>query len=142
MSKWLRRIWEAPQKALAHVVKWISKAEKLDDAEMNRDTVHFYFWNYGGGMSLSNHIFLPKKHFNLTVPEIMDSKWHRDYMAHEYGHTQQSRKLGPLYLLIIGLPSLIWAGCFEGWRKKHNKPYEWFYTEAWADRLGGVKRED
>jgi hypothetical protein len=142
MNKWLSRIWEAPQKALAHVVKWISKAELLDMADMNGEGVHFYFWGHGGGMSLSNHIFLPKKHFDKTLAEVMNSKWHRDYMAHEYGHTVQSRRLGPLYLLVIGLPSIIWAGCFESYRKKHNISYYSFYTERFADKLGGVKRED
>ena len=28
---------------------------------------------------------------------------------HEKGHRQQSKWLGPLYLIVIGLPSLIWA---------------------------------
>ena len=142
MNKWLSRVWEAPQKALAHIVKWITKAEKLDDVEINEDTVHLYFWNNGGGMSLSNHIFLPKKHFDKPMYEVMASKWHREYIAHEYGHTIQSRKLGPIYLLVIGLPSIIWAGCFENYRKKHNISYYSFYTERSADKLGGIKRED
>lgn len=140
MNIWLNKIWEAPQKALAHIIKWITKAEKLDNAKMDKDIVHFYFWNNSGGMSLSNHIFLPRKHFDKTLDEIMDSKWHRDYLAHEYGHTIQSYKLGPLYLLVIGLPSIVWAGCFKNWRKKHNKDYYSFYTERWADKLTGVER--
>ena len=142
MNKWLSRFWEAPQKVLAHIVKWVTKAEQLDEAEMDHKIVYFYFWNYGGGMSLSNHIFLPRKYFDKPFHEVMDSKWHRNYMAHEYGHTIQSCKLGPIYLLVIGLPSIIWAGCFKNWRKKHNKSYYDFYTESWADRLSGVKRED
>lgn len=129
--KILSRIWEAPQKALAHVVRWVMKAEECGEYEGAR----LYFWSHGGGMSLSTHIFLP-------FDELTGSKYQMNYIRHEYGHTVQSRKLGPLYLLIIGLPSLIWAGCFEGWRKKHKVSYYSFYTEAWADRLGGVKRED
>lgn len=61
-------------------------------------------------------------------------------IKHEYGHRLQSKKLGVLYLLVVGLPSLIWCGCFEGWRRKHGISYYWFYTERWADKLGGVKR--
>jgi len=142
MNKWLSRIWEAPQKALAHIVKWVFKSEPLDMTDMNGESVHFYFWGHGGGMSLSNYIFLPRKHFDKPIEEVMASKWHRDYMAHEYGHTIQSHKLGPLYLLVIALPSLIWAGCFERYRIKHNISYYSFYTEASADKLGRVKRED
>ena len=142
MNKWLSRIWEAPQKALAHIIKWVTKAEELDIADMNGEMVHFYFWKNGSGMSLSNHIFLPKKHFDKPLHEVMASKWHCNYMAHEYGHTIQSHKLGPLYLLVIGLPSVIWNGCFKNYRKKHNISYYSFYTESWADKLTGVKRED
>ena len=94
-------------------------------------------------MSLSNHIFLPRRSFkDLGVDEIRNSKWHHDYLMHEYGHTIQSQKLGPVYLLVIGLPSLIWAGCFEKYRIKHKKSYYGFYTEKWADKLGGISRED
>jgi len=142
MNKWLSRIWEAPQKALAHIIAKVTKAETLDLVSMNRETVHFYFWNKSRGMSLSNHIFLPRKYFDKPIEEVMASKWHREYIAHEYGHTIQSHKLGPLYLLVIGLPSVVWAGCFENYRKKHNISYYSFYTEASADKLGRVKRED
>lgn len=62
---------------------------------------------------------------------------------HEYGHTFQSRLLGPLYLPCVGVPSVLrvvyallyreitgrrWGGYFDG------------YPERWADRLGGVTR--
>lgn len=55
---------------------------------------------------------------------------------HEYGHTRQSLYLGPLYLLVIGLPSLIHAALY---RPEKGNYYD-FYTEKWADRLGGVNR--
>ena len=32
-------------------------------------------------------------------------------------------------------PSLIWAGAFSRHRRKHQKDYFSFYTEAWANRL-------
>ena len=84
-------------------------------------------------------MFLTKKYFDIPPREW--SEWQQQYCAHEFGHTLQSQKLGWLYLFIIGIPSIIWAGCFEGYRKKHNISYYTFYTEQWADRLGGVKRE-
>ena len=58
------------------------------------------------------------------------------------GHPRQSRMLGPLYLLVIGLPSLLHAA-FNGVLNccdRHPEGYYHFYTEKWADRLGGVKR--
>lgn len=48
--------------------------------------------------------------------------------SHEYGHSIQSRLLGPLYLFVIGIPSL-WSVAFRP--DKHSQ----FYTERWADRL-------
>ena len=136
MNIWLNRIWEAPQKVLAHIIKWITKAEELPLSYVNQETVHLYLWNQKGGMSLSNHIFLPRHMFE----RLNGSNYQLNYIHHEYGHTIQSRKLGPFYLLVIGLPSIIWAGCFEKYRIKHNKSYYSFYTERWADKLGKVKR--
>ena len=67
-------------------------------------------------------------------------------MRHEWGHTKQSLMFGPLYLLVIGLPSVIRNRISV--RKK--KPSSWYYgyapdmgtayPEKWADKLGGVKR--
>lgn len=82
--------------------------------------------NKYGSVSLGNFIFVS----NATDEETI---------KHEYGHTLQSKKLGWLYLFIIGIPSIIWASCFEGYRKKHNISYYAFYTEQWANKLGGVQ---
>lgn len=46
---------------------------------------------------------------------------------HEYGHTWQNRILGPFYLFVIGIPSLISASTRPG---GHSS----FYTERWADK--------
>ena len=48
--------------------------------------------------------------------------------------------LGPLYLIVIGLPSLIWAALHSSVRRLRTVDYFSFYTERWADRLAGVKR--
>ena len=61
----------------------------------------------------------------------------RQLLVHEYGHTIQSLILGPLYLPLIGLPSLLWAqlpACQRRWRSGIS--YYGFYTERWADLLG------
>lgn len=59
-------------------------------------------------------------------------------LVHEYGHTIQSLLLGPLYLLVIGVPSGLWCNVpyFRKVRKEKNISYYSFYTEKWADRLG------
>ncbi len=59
-------------------------------------------------------------------------------LRHEYGHTLQSCMLGPLFLPVIGLPSLLWAGLpvFRKYREKRSLSYYWLYTERWANFLG------
>jgi hypothetical protein len=65
---------------------------------------------------------------------------------HEFGHSVQSRILGPFYLLVVGLPSAVfnnlWDRLFhKNWDyKKRKKWYYGRYPEKWADKLGGVER--
>jgi len=49
---------------------------------------------------------------------------------HEQGHFFQNLLLGPLYVPVIALPSIIHAGL------SNNPNYEDFYTEAWASAWG------
>ena len=64
---------------------------------------------------------------------------------HEYGHTFQSRWLGPLYLLLVGVPSV--ARVLYGVAHREITGRRWRgyvdgYTESWADRLGGITAEE
>ena len=85
-------------------------------------------WPKRSGVSLGLFIF-------SKAPVVEEELW---LMRHEYGHTLQSLMLGPLYLLVIGIPSFFWANLpfirkavREG-RLKESA----LYTEAWANRLG------
>lgn len=80
-----------------------------------------------GGISLSRFIFLDDNHFGTEM------------VKHEYGHTIQSRRLLFLYLLVIGLPSFVWNRSFRGYRVRRKISYYRFFTESWANRLGGYK---
>ena len=82
--------------------------------------------NFGGAVSLG-----------LFIIGNLDNE---ETVKHEYGHTTQSALLGIFYLLVIGLPSILWASLGEKYRKKHGKSYYDFYTEKWADKLGKVER--
>lgn len=60
-------------------------------------------------------------------------------ISHEQdGHTFDSKLFGPLYLIVIGLPSLMWAR-FRN-REKHLCYYS-FYTEYWANEHAGLEAE-
>ena len=121
----MRAIWEFPQNLLGYIVLKVT----MNAHRFSYRGAEVYVWRRRDGISLGKYIFVP-----ICADE--------DFIKHEYGHTVQSRYLGWFYLLIIGLPSLLWAGCFKGYRKKHNISYYAFYTESWADKLGGVERSN
>lgn len=60
-----------------------------------------------------------------------------ELVRHEWGHFRQHLRLGPAYLLVIGLPSATHAAWHFA-RGGGFPSYYHFYTEAWADALGGV----
>ena len=59
-------------------------------------------------------------------------------MLHESGHSIQSLYLGPLYLIAVGIPSMILIA-FKKIFKKSDDWYHSHYPESWADKLAGVK---
>jgi hypothetical protein len=60
-----------------------------------------------------------------------------ELVRHEWGHFRQHLRLGPLYLLVIGIPSASHA-VWHRFRRGTFPEYFHFWTEAWADELGGV----
>jgi hypothetical protein len=66
-----------------------------------------------------------------------------DNRQHEYGHSVQSRWLGPLYLAAVGVPSVarvLYAMVYRELTGRRWQGYYDGYPERWADRLGGVRR--
>ena len=123
MKKALRFIHELPQSLLGLLLRQIYKGNdtKYEDVVLRRSL------KMQGGISLGRYIIVSQFASKETV-------------KHEYGHCLQSRRLGWLYLLVIGLPSIVWAGMYGTVVKRTRNGYYRCYTERWADRLGGVKR--
>ena len=97
-------------------------------------------WNRRNSASIGPFLFITKgensdgmQKSNPSLAELSER-----LLVHEYGHTIQSLILGPLYLIVIGLPSVLWCSlpCCRKRREKENISYYSFYTEKWADRLG------
>jgi hypothetical protein len=84
-----------------------------------------------GGVSMGIFIF---------VNGTRDAEWIRGVRVHEYGHTIQSLLLGPLYLLIIGIPSFVWCNSKKciAYRTEKGVPYGAFYPEKWANKWGAA----
>ena len=84
-------------------------------------------WN-AGGLSLGLYIFMKDNSKN--------KKWTYNTRIHEYGHTWQCLLLGPLYWIVVALPSFIWCNCFAKYREKNNVSYYKLYCESWANNWG------
>lgn len=132
----LRFLWEFPQNLLGIVLFRIYSAGCDSLGTTYGDARVLYSGRMRGGISLGRRIILPW-HYRGDCSE-------RSYVGmtlrHEYGHTVQSRRLGWLYLVVIGLPSITWAWAHSTFRRLGTVNYYSFYTERWADELGGVKR--
>lgn len=122
--------WELPQSILGLTLKLFYKNSIRKTISYN-DVEVILCKGFNGGISLGRYILLNASYSQKTTQETI---------KHEYGHCLQSRKLGWLYLPIIGLPSIIWAGLYGNVVRKTTNGYYKFYTEKWADKLGGVKR--
>lgn len=116
----LQFLWELPQNLLGLLLRAIYKGH---DSEYN-DSIVRRSTKMSGGISLGRYIIINQWSTEKTV-------------KHEYGHTLQSKKLGWLYLLLVGLPSILHAAFCPC--KRHS--YYDVYPERWADKLGGVKRK-
>lgn len=108
---------------------------------------HYYYrgvvrtaWPMNTGLSLGMFIFTAWEPSKDDVGE--KAKEQRTYCeelaVHEYGHVIQALLLGPLYLLIIALPSVCWMRIpgFQNLRMKKQIPYTWLYCEKWASKWG------
>ena len=106
---------------------------------------HFWYhgalvtiWDSKSSVSLGLFVFVTAEPFfakkyegRIPVEELSDR-----LLVHEYGHTIQSLLLGPLYLILMGIPSTVWGFLGSRIRKEKQIPYGAFFTEKWANQLG------
>ena len=120
--KWL---WQFPQNMLALCIEGIlcQAAYRVGKADGNIIIMNIVL---PSAMSLGDYLFVSPMSSQKSI-------------QHECGHSKQSDILGPLYLIVIGIPSLL-----------HNIVHylcskigiKWncysFYTESWANKLVGI----
>ena len=121
------QVWQLPQNLLGLVFGWFLKGKRripgFPGIPMAVRIIGAR--NMYGGLSLGNFVYVRPPVYEKMI-------------MHEYGHCIQSRLLGPFYLIVVGIPSLLWA---LWWHPGRRVSYYSFYTERWADRLGGVDRK-
>ena len=83
-------------------------------------------WNNRGSMGMGMFLFLGSEDPQVRV--------------HEFGHSVQSLILGPLFLPVMGIPSLRWSNLppCRRLRKEKNISYYRFYPESTANYLGSL----
>ena len=132
----LRILWELPQCLLGFILFQFYGVDCQCMEAPYRDVRILYSERMKGGISLGRFIILPWRYRGDYSKGSCIEMSH----MHEWGHTRQSLYLGWLYLVVIGLPSLLWAWAHSAFRRLRTVNYYSFWTERWADRLGGVKR--
>ena len=120
MMEILKYFWQLPQLIAAFIYyQYLKSKDEILDTCTCQGAIVFIKRKSCGSVTLGSYIFLSPRATDTTV-------------RHEWGHTRQSLILGPLYLIVIGIPSIIWAATHKSIAP--NKPYDWFYTEAWANK--------
>lgn len=118
-------VWQLPQNLLGLWYKLAIHDDISDDLTSTDEHYTIYLKGTNGGVTLGKYIFVYRRFNNLAY-----------VVKHESGHVKQSKMLGPLYLLVIGLPSILWATTHRVIAP--GKDYYWFYTERWANKLTSI----
>lgn len=131
MKNTLLYIWQLPQNICGFVyTKFIQTFFKSYAVSSNRAKklgVQVNTQPFSSAVSLGNYIIVNEKYLDNKITLSSTIK-------HECGHCKQSVLLGPLYLPIIGIPSIVW-NCLHRLPKFKGKDYYSFYTEKWANEL-------
>ena len=122
-------IWQLPQNLIGSLYKEFISKDIITRINYDASIYECYLTRGGGGLTLGRFIFV-NQHFTDLEETIL----------HEIGHVKQSRILEPLYLIIIGIPSISWAGLRRLIPTLKKINYYWFYTENWANKLMGLNK--
>ena len=127
-------LWQLPQNLCGIIYRSISKDNRIcviENDESRSVGAKVYLQRAKDGVTLGKYVFINQDYTDKKA-----------VIKHECGHVKQSKILGPLYLLVIGIPSILHAwlndciGCC--WKNgKYN--YYHFYTEKWANKLMGIE---
>ena len=117
----LLTLWQLPQFIVSLVMMpFLGDLKKIRDGHYN---MCFIGKEMLGGISLGP--------FSYVSPNSARSD---AIIAHEFdGHSVDSKIWGPLYLLVVGIPSLMNAAF------GFTKCYYDFYTERWANKHAGLE---
>lgn len=120
--KWL---WQFPQNMLALCIEGILCQAAYREGKVGGNTIIVNI-TLPSAMSLGDYLFVNPMSSQKSI-------------QHECGHSKQSDILGPLYLIVIEIPSLLHNIVYYLCSKIGIKwNYYSFYTESWANKLVGI----
>lgn len=132
-------IWQLPQNLVALcLILFFKISKKPLEFTTYKGIIYVWVSKWRNGVSLGNYVLLDNELYRMDGVTI----------NHEYGHTVQSRILGPLYLFTIGILSGGWnlidriLGRYDK-KWTYKRSYKIYYSmpwEHWADVAGGVER--
>jgi len=114
-------VWQLPQHIAAAILHAILRKKILTVRSIREDGCLFGIENWPYGIALGRYIFLDVQ---------MSSS-----VLHEYGHCLQSKMLGPLYLIVVGIPSMTMNLLTRAKILKVETYYK-RWPESWAEKLG------
>lgn len=126
--KILLYLWQLPQNLIGLIVLLFYKIKK-SDIKKCENGIYIVPFFCAGGVSLGDYIF------------ILESNNDEFARKHELGHRTQSKILGPLYLLIVGLPSALF-NIISNHSYRFSKNYYCRFPENWANKLGKCSEHD
>lgn len=131
-------IHQLPQNILGYILSRSAMITLYVPCKDNRiQEVYFSDKVFKSGVSLGKYVILDyDKYYSLVATRKARAL---NIIWHEHGHSMQSLRLGWLYLLVIGLPSLT-GNIAQRIFKFSNKKYYSLPWEVWADKLGKVER--
>lgn len=127
----LNYTWELPQTLLGEMILMFGRIFDINWETKNYEDARLHKSDIRWGVSLGRHIIV-----SVYAGERI--------VRHEYGHTKQSLFLGPLYLIIIGIPSIV-MNIISRFNYSYgdgvfSANYYERWPENWADKLGGIRR--
>ena len=126
----IKYIWQLPQNLLGVLWKNVKKESiitEVSNGDLRSVEAKGYLIKAGGAVTLGQYVFISQTYQDQSAT-----------IKHECGHVKQSLILGPLYLIVIGIPSILhaWLNDYIGCDEEEG--YSHFYTEKWADKLMGI----
>lgn len=120
--KWL---WQFPQNMIALCIEGVLRQAAYREGKAGGNII-IVNSTLPSAMSLGDYLFVNPMSSQKSI-------------QHECGHSKQSDILGPLYLIVIGIPSLLHNIVYYLCSKIGIKwNYYSFYTESWANKLVGI----